>query len=70
MFPMFTRRKSESFPSQFIARSDAEGLESTDHAGVFQRPGKRGDFRFLVRVVGGYQAFTKISHARIYYAED
>ena len=70
MFAVFTRRKSEAYPSKFIPSHEIEETESTDTRGVFQIPGKRGDFRFLVRVGGGFQAFTKISHAATYYAED
>jgi hypothetical protein len=70
---MIKRYKSEDYPHVFIPSHSFEGDLSSEN-GVFTfdnlKENPQPDFPYLVRVGGGYQAFTTKRHALTFYKED
>lgn len=70
---MLHRRKSEAFPCVFIPSHSFDGDLSCDQGILtFDDPADntQPEYPYLVKVGGGFRAFTKKSHAKTYYSED
>lgn len=70
---IFHRRKSEEYPSIFVPAHSFEGdIYSENGICQFDNPSENPNpaFPFLVRVGGGYRAFQKKTHAKVFYKED
>jgi predicted extracellular nuclease len=69
---MITRYKSEEFPNVFIQSYEIDmdaDLSTENGITTFDNNAKDNphpNYRYLVRVGGGYRAFTKKSHATTY----